>query len=126
MDSVNIEINESILDFSAASYKFDQHFGAVNALSKWFEKVESAYMEEPMENFENIAVKAIDKLAKQEQKYLIKDEKEAMVKLLMQLPDHRSACEKIMHLKENGASVVAVLDKSEKRMSFKEIGQCFK
>lgn len=125
MGNIRMDLNETIVDFSAASYKFEQHFGDKKALSKWFDKVEKTYKEDPSQVFETVAVEAIEKLAKEEQKFIINDEKEAMVNLIFQLPDHKNACEKIKNLKNKGVDLVFVLDKAEKRMSFKEISQCF-
>lgn len=124
MKSLLVDRNDTIVDFSLASYKFVQYFGSRESLTRCFDKIEGFYKEDPSQKFEELAIKAIDSLAKDEQKYLVREEKEALLNLFFQLPEHDNIDRKLDYLKKKGAKLLLVLDKSNNNMRLEKIDLC--
>ena len=83
-------MNNVTLNFELMKYKFDQHFGDTNALGKWMKKMneisKTLYKSSKLFDLDEIALVALEKLSKDEQVYLIKDEKHEFIILMNQLP----------------------------------------
>lgn len=74
-------MNSKKRDWTMAAYKFDRYFGAVNACQKWADEVLRRSAIKRNGHFEELALEALESLAKREQVKLIDDEKQAFMHL---------------------------------------------
>lgn len=74
-------MNSQELNWTMAAYKFDRHFGAVNACAKWADEVLHLDAVTQNSKFQVLALEALETVAKKEQVKLINDEKQAFMHL---------------------------------------------
>ncbi len=113
MSTIILDVNTTALDYSAASYKFVQLFQAQKSFKRWITLMQEIPMVEG-HTFESKAMIAMGELEKEEQVYVVEEEKQQLLDLLLQSPAYENTKQILTMLRNTGREVVGMLNTENK------------